>query len=102
MEAGVELGEETGVAECCPRPGPDVVRHGGAVESLIDEAETALDVYHVADGGSGQPGDMDGSGHSGFVLDRTLCEPVAEELEDLILSPGVDLGGAAFCDRLSK
>jgi len=68
----------------------------------IDDTEPALDIHHLSNGGCRQPREMNHSGEARLEFSILLSPAWSEQLQDLIVCPGIELGCPAQSDCLSK
>jgi hypothetical protein len=52
--------------------------------------------------GTGSPTGVNGASDRCFAFDMLEVKPVVEEIEDIAIFPGVDIGGSATSKRLTE
>ena len=91
MHPGLEFGYKSGVATDGPGGCQYCLAGGVAVDKGIYQSPAALDADDLAHRGDGQSRGVDRPGDVGLILRDLRRDPLPVELDDLSLSPAVDL-----------
>jgi len=101
VHEGMELGESLRYLGQPRRIPHGDFRERGAAEPLEDDPEPALHLHQLIGGGDRQAEIADCPSGAELALDRLATHPGEIQLEDAVISPGVDFGCPPGSDQLS-
>ena len=102
VDPSVELAEHGGMAPESPWPCNHQAKHGRTTDAIEHDAEPAVDLDDVVNGGRRKARVVDSPSDVGLPLDHRHGDSLEEQLQDTVVRPGEHLGRPPFGDQRAQ